>query len=582
MKLSNEQIKELLKKPKNSHLILEGRKYESRLRLFTESKSKEELENEVAWLEYKSDLQQKLSKQKFEKICQYINYPLSIVDIANSCSDELNKVFDARNAYFNNEFLTSQIKKKVEPILQKVNVKQFIIEKGKEVIKNKPNTIVVVDKDDKGNPYLLPICMDRLFDFELEEEEDKGCAEFSYIIFIHSVVMNGEIKETRYSVYDDEFYRVYLVVNDSIILETENAHTAGECPARMFMTDRLNSKSKLNRKIPFSNIISKMKEWQNFDTFKYYTDHYAPFPVLEAPESKCQIDNCNNGVISEERDWIEDGAVRTKTILTDCPVCKSKDLIGPGTVIRVPAKLDKDDPTESGVFKMISNPTDTLTYIDNKLDKIESHIIYKTVGMNTMIQDVAINESQVKGSYDSRQNVLISLKTNFDKLYEWCNETIANLISPKSGINIVADFGTEFYLLSEDDLQARFDSAKKVGLPESEVDSIFKQLIETKYKGNNAKIDRSIMLKYLDPLPYKTLNETISLFEKGIISDKELILKLELIRFVDRFEMENTPLTEFGLDLNPWVRVQKILETINKYIDERGKIQQVQSSTGSN
>ena len=566
MNLSNEKIKELLKKPKNSQEIINGRKYESTLRLFTESLFKEELEKETSWYEYKKDLSNKLSKPKFDKIVNYINYPLPVIDIANSCCDELYKVFDARNSYFNEEYLNSQMKSRIEPIVKNLEIQEWITKKGKEVIKNRPNLICVIDKNEKGEPYLLSIDSDRLVDFDLKSNE---CSELEYIIFLHSVVQEGETKVTRYSVYDDSFYRVYREKDGDFTLETESTHSANECPARMFLSQKLNSSSDYNRKIPFSNVISKMKEWQNFDTFRNYVDHYAPFPVLEAPEENCSVDSCEGGLIPHENDYYEEGILKTRTTYQKCPACSSRDLIGPGTVIRVPAKQDKDDPTEAGVFKMISNSVESLNYIKEKLSDLESHIMFKTVGLNTIIQKEAINEDQVQGSYDSRQNVLLSLKSNFDELYKWIIKTTSKLVFPNAQVSVSADFGTEFYLLDEDDLQKRFENAKKIGLPESEIDSIFKQLIDTKYKGNSNKINRTLLLKYIDPQPFKTLNEVQSLYEKSMLNSRDLILKVDLINFVDRFEMENGPINEFGIVLQPYARIQKIMETFNKYIDEK-------------
>lgn len=573
MTLSNEQIVKLLEKPKNGFFVEEGRKYESRLRLYTESKSENDLKSEFAWGEYTRDLKVKLSELKYDKILKYINYPLSVVDISNSCLDELNKVFEARNSYFNEDFDNISNKKRLDPILNEMRLEKWITKHGKEVIKNKPNLIVVIDKDEKGNPYLVDIDSQRLIDFDLESEES---AKLSYIIFLHSVQLEGENKVFRYSVYDEEYYRVYKKTTlGTFILESESKHTAGCCPARMFISDRLNSVNPYNRKIPFSNIVSKMKEWQNFDTMKYYTDHYAPFPVLEAPEQNCSVDGCISGIVYRDEYYDNDGVQASRQIFHDCPSCKSKDLIGPGTVIRIPPKLDKDDPSESGVFKMISNPVDTLVYIENKLDKLESHITFKTVGTNTMVQKEAINEMQVEGSYDSRQNVLLNLKKNFDLLYIWVVNTTTKLVNPNAKVRVSADFGTEFYLLDEDDLQERFNKAKEIGLPESEVDSIFKQLVYTKYKGNKQKIEKALLLNYLDPFPYKSIEEVINLVTSGIISKRDLILKLELIKFVDRFEYENGSIVEFGIELEPYKKVEKVMQIFNKYIDEKSKIEQV-------
>jgi hypothetical protein len=577
MKLEATEIVKILEKPCKAQEILEGRRYESRLRLFTESRSLDQLKHEFSWIEYKNQLKEKLSGKKYDKICEFINLPLPIIDISDSCIKEIYKVFDARNIFFNHTFKNVSQKDFIEPKLTEMNIHNWIVENGKKVIKNKPNSIVVIDIDEKGNPYLLLVDSDRLVDFKLEDDSD---TELEYVAFLHSVTKENDVTFTRVCWYDDYSYRIFLKTSkdDKYALELEIPHTAKECPARMFMDERLNSKSEYDRKIPFSNVISKMKEWQNFDTYKYYTDHYASFPILEAPESKCSNDSCEGGKIKNEHNHIENGETVISYSFSDCEVCKSKSLIGPGTVIRIKPKLDKDDPSESGVFKMISNPVENLQYIDEKLEKIEAYITLRTVGLNKLIQDQAINEKQVAGSYDTRQNVLLSLKTNFDNLYVWIVKTTSALLFDGSEVDVDANFGTEFYLLSEADLQERFNNAKKIGLPDFEIDSIFKQLIDTKYKGNLGKIDRAIIMKYIDPLPYSTNSEALNLFNAGLISEKDLILKIQLISFVDRFEMEQAPLIQFGNELNGFVKIQKIKEILNTYTDEQIKSKQVSGS----
>lgn len=557
-------IVDLIKKPRKKNEIEAGKVYESRLRILTEVKNETELKSEEAFSIYKKNLRDRLSKTKADRIEKFIVYPLPVVNITTSVLKELYKVFDARNSFFNIDFGESNSRQYIEPIIKENEVVKWIIEEGKEVLKNEPNKIVVVDKNLEGKPYLLEVCSKRIVDFE--EDED---GQLEYIIFIHSTSNENGSPVINYSVYDSEFYRVVQCYNNNYTIISENPHNLGYCPARFFISESLNSNSDYSRKIPLADALSKLEEWQNFDTFKHYVDYYAPFPVMEAPENDCSVENCVNGSLHNPMDYEEDGIIKTRTIISDCPSCSKRDLIGPGTIIRIPAKQDKDDPSEAGVFKMISNDVQNLNYLKEKLNEIETYIFEKVVGLSPKLEKQAINELQVESSYDTRQNVLISLKSELDNLYIWIVETIIKLANQNTEVNISANFGTEFYLLSEEDLQKRFENAKKIGLPEIEIDSIFRQLLDTKYKGNQGKIDRSLMLKYIDPAPYKTIEQCIALFDKGLLNQTDLILKVELINFVDRFEMENLSLNEFGVNLEPYERVKKIKEIFKGYVNEK-------------
>jgi hypothetical protein len=563
MVLEFTQIVDLIKNPPKKNEIEQGKIYESRLRVLTESKFENDLKSETGFKKFKKTLESRLKSHKAERIENFFSYPLPVVNLSTSVLKELYKVFDAGNSFFNVEFMNAQQKKSIEPILMQTDIVKWIIDEGKEVLRNEPNKIVVIDKDEKGNPYILDIDSERLIDFKIKED-----AELEYVIFVHSIEEENNTKIIKYAVYDDMKYSVVECKNDTFTMLSENAHNLEYCPARFFICEELNSNSEFSRNIPLAKAISKLEEWQCFDTFKHYVDYYAPFPVMEAPESNCSVENCVSGHIHTPQDYEEDGILKTRTIISDCPACSKKDLIGPGTVIRIPAKQEKDDPTEAGVFKMISNSVENLNYLKEKLSGIEDYIFNNVVGIDKTIQKQSVNELQMKGSYDTKENVLLSIKSEFDNLYIWIVKTISKLVVKGVEMNVSANFGTEFYLLTESDLQDRFENAKKIGLPEIEVDAIFKQLIDTKYRGNQNKIERSLIVKYLDPAPYKTITDCITLFEKGLMTQDDLILKTELINFVDRFEMENLPLNEFGVNLALYQRITKIKEIFNTYINE--------------
>ena len=212
------ETKKLLKEPINRDLISKGLMYESKLRMYTEPLFETDLKKELSWRDYVKKLKIVLSTKKFERIKEFMRFPLSSVDISEEALTEIYKVFEANNSYFETK-IKGKNSEKITDLENKLDIVGFIKKEGKTVLKNSPNTFVVLDKDSEGEPYFLPIRNERLYDFNIKD------GKVEYISFKHSETKNenGEIEE-RYSFYCDEYYRVFLKKDDEYIKEIENKH----------------------------------------------------------------------------------------------------------------------------------------------------------------------------------------------------------------------------------------------------------------------------------------------------------------------------------------------------------------------
>ena len=541
--------------------------------MYTEPLFETDLKKELSWRDYVKKLKIVLSTKKFERITEFMRFPLSSVDISEEALTEIYKVFEANNSYFETK-IKGKNSEKITDLENKLDIVGFIKKEGKTVLKNSPNTFVVLDKDDKGEPYFLPIRNERLYDFNIKD------GKVEYISFKHSETKNenGEIEE-RYSFYCDEYYRVFLKKDDEYIKEIENKHSIGSCPARMFMTSNVTTRDIFNKRIPLTSVLTKLEEWQTFDFYKFYTDHYLPFPVIEMIEQKCSIDGCDNGVIKTETTYLVGDVEKTRDILAACPSCESRKLTGPGTTVTLPSQSDKDDPDGRGVFRMITPDTSSLEYIAKKLDSLENFIQIKTTGKSAILEKEAVNKTQVTGSFESKENILLRLKTNFDDLYKWMICTLAKSEGVKSkDILVNADFGTEHYLKSEEDIQKRFAESKKAGLPEIETATIYQQLINTKYKTNTFMQERMKIINLIDPMPYDTLDDKIKKYTQNIVTFSELIISTKLLKFVDMFELKNGDLVSFGNSLSLMSKIEKINNQFKQYSDEYNEPKQAEPS----
>lgn len=566
MKLQESQIIEILKNPKNSGEVEVGRFYESYLRIFTEPKFKEDLEKEEAWKHFLKCLDSRITSSKAYRICEFIQYPLSVCNIPNSLMSDLYRVFNAGNSFFSIDSVKKNGGEKLQKTLAEVNINTWIEKHGKEVLKNKPNTIVVVDKNDEGEPFLFDVGMDRVIDFEFVLG---SYVQLKYIVFKHSFKKNeaGEDEE-RIGYYDNYVYSVFVKDGSNYILEKTVEHNLGYCPARMFLEERLNNNRELNRKSPLSASLSKLEEWQLFETFKFYTDHYNPFPVTEMVREKCSVDGCVKGVVYREDVYYERDEKKTRTVATECKACKNKNQIGVGAKILLDPQAEKDEPSASGKFRMISNDVSNLVYLKDKLNEIEEYIKNKVVGEDRAVTKEAVNEKQVKGSFESKTNVLLSIKTNLDSLFNWIAKTVCKLAIGDKPVTINANFGTEWYLVSEAEMQKKYKEAKEGGLPREEVDMIYMQYVETKYRGNPQKINRLRILNKINPCPHSTQKERIDLYTAGLISKEDLIICEKIVYFANKFEQENGVLSEFGEKLTELQQYQNIYNIFKNYAGE--------------
>jgi hypothetical protein len=557
---------DVIKMPNHKEQLKSVRNQESQLRVFTEEMDRDELGREVYWNSFKAIVKTRSAK-KFDRVFEFARYPLPVGQLTDSILSDFFKVFDGKNRHFHvdgDRDLTV-----LNRWIANVSLDKWIENHAREVFKNKPCSFVVIDKDNSGTPYLIFVDSGRLIDAQFKSKN----GDLEYIAFIHSMGKDDKGRDfVKYSVYDDDTFYVFVQYegNDTFELLSANKHNIGYCPAIAFISQPSNDKNYFKRRVAFSNALSKLEDWTIFDIFRNYVDHYAPFPVTEAPKIKCPNPDCKNGNIRTETLKAETPGLPPTAYVTwdDCPACKDRndDLIMPGTHIGIQIRPDKTEEDGSGKFRMIFPDTDKMDYVPNKLDDLELEIRHKTVGLNYMqTTNEAMNEMQLKGSFSSMESVLMRTKEELDILYKWIVQTVARLYYKDIVLKVDANFGTEFYLISEDDLQTRFQNAKKMGLPQEEQLMIYKQLIETKYKGNPNKVLRQNMLLDLQPLPLYDTSEVINMKDKGLVDDATLSMKINFLSFVTKFELENGPITQFGIRLDYDKRIEAIRAALDKY-----------------
>jgi len=558
MQLSKNQVQNLLKKRPKRQLLQNAERHQNRLKLHGETEI-ESIRTNPAYIELLSWVESFLTRDKYNRFCQLLRLPVVSLEITQDIYQEYFRIFEGQNPFFNYEFSNPDNSDAFKSYLKNgLGDFNFFKTIGFEQLKYSINSILVVDmpSDGDGEPYYYFIDVSKVIDVK----SDKNGT-------IHHLIF--EVDSETVAVYDSESYRIYKVDGAKTVGEpvVENLHGLGYCPASYFWNKNLKGSNTIEKKSPVTDVLGRLDKYLVEDTFKEYADLYGTFPIITTYEELCNFEGCDNGFISEDFTYIENGVETIKTRKTKCPSCSESEEIGPGTIFEIPAPQTNDDPNLSNPVSVISPDTKSLEYIKLKLSEYADKIREVTIGTRGRVLDEKqVNETQVFGSFESRQNILLSIASSFEAIHKFANDTVARLMFGDSFLSSTVYYGDQFFLKSVDNLQAEYAQAKTSGEPDEEIDQIYRQILATKYKGNDERIERAWILYNLNPEPHKTVAQSRELVNFGAMEQNDFVIKSRFNNFIARFEREQTNVLDFGRELDFDVKIATIYDILKTYI----------------
>lgn len=572
MALLREQIKEIVKKPHKTGIIHKAIRHEARLRFHTESYI-DPMDTTAVLTEYTDWVQKLIPKDKYNIFLSLFRFPTQNIELVDKIYEELERVFDGRDSAVNFQFIDNTLSDDWNWYRHDMlNEPEVWHSKGWAALRTAINSIVVVDlpaeqAGERPEPYFYFLPIDAVIDYETKGE------------FLQWIVFRQ--KNKKIAAFDDEYIRLFAEDDKGQVGEllAETRHDLGYCPAKFFWTTPLTEEQPDIKKSPLSPQLANLDWLLFFRISKRHLDLYAPYPIYSAYAADCSYRNnetgdyCDGGFlrnIKGEYKLYRDGSIER------CPVCSNKRIAGVGSFIEVPIpKGDRPD---------LRDPV-TITTVDrNSLDynteeeKRLCDLIYKGVtGTGGEVQQKeSINEMQVTANFEDKKNVLLHLKTNFEKAQKFVDDTVCRFRYGNAYIGSNINWGTEFYLYSVDDLQTMYDNAKRSGASEARLDMISDQLIATENRNNPKAMERMFLLKQLEPYRHLTLSEMQGLMNKQLIDPVMMLIKINFAIFVDRFERENINILEFGSALP----LNRKVEIINQKFIEYAKEQQSSINAG--
>ena len=512
-----------------------------------------------------------LPHDKFVLFKALFRYPIKTNEITDVCFDKLSRIFDGRNPAFNYQFVNNDYRDDWEQYrIEKLHEPEVWATKGWEFFKSEINSVLVVDvpREQSGaypEPYFywLPI------DDVLTYKADPTTGQMDFIAFRRKdeiVVLDDE----RYRVWDDVKHTGTIIGEPKIDAE----HDLGYCPARFFWNVPISLEDPDVKASPLSSVLESLDWFEFFHISKRQLDLMGAYPILSGYEQSCDFTNAENG------DYCDGGYLRNKEghykldmagWLLRCPKCGNKRTVGAGSFVEIPI------PNEDEKIPDMRNPVQILNVDRNALDynveeqkRLREEIITAVVGQDEIVTNRdAFNEQQVRANFESVTTVLNRVKKGFEAAQQWADETVCRLRYGRYFLSASINYGTEFYLYSVDELRDQYKTAKEAGVSESELDVMNQRILETEYRNNPVQLRRMMLLAELEPLRHMSRQEVTELFAKNLISEEDLIIKLNFPNFVRRFERENTNILDFGEAIPYQRKIDTIMAEFRKYADEQ-------------
>lgn len=523
----------------------------------------------LPYAKFKAFVRSQLPEDKFITSMNLLKFPLPTNALTESIFTKLSKIFDGRNPAFSYQFHRTQERDDWEWYRQEVLGEPSVwSEKAWRYFQTEINCVMVVDmplEDDPTDRYPQPYFYFVPISEVVSYSVNRRTGVMDWIIY-HS--------DERIIVIDGESYRTYEYTEGKQLgkLLSDNPHELGYCPARFFWTEPLTLANPDIKKSPLSKELSEM-DWYLFKSLGVkHLDTYASYPIYSAYEEECDYtdkdgNTCHKGYLQKPNGEFVTGIDGTPV---PCPICHGKkQLAGAGSFITVPIP-EEGQPDLRKPVDITTIDRKSLDYNVEELKRLETRIVNSCVGVdNTILNETSLADKQVDATFESKDNVLNTVKKGFEEAQEWVDTTVCILRYRSAFISAHISYGDEFYTLTPEALRKRYADAKDSGASEAELDALRQQILETTYRHNPLMLQRMLILNDLEPYRHRTQEEVKALAEKGLVSNEELVLKADFMGFIGQFERENDNILEFGTAIPYSDKITTIYQTLLDYAKQR-------------
>lgn len=563
MKLSEEQIRKEVEKPSKAKQISLALAQQERIKFHADTNVQSVTTD--SFVRFNTFVKSILPKDKVELVMNLLKFPLPTNEVTEAVWVKLSKIFDGRNPALNYQFDKTEQRDDWEWYRQEVlHEPEVWSDKAWDYFKTEINCLVVVDMPEKGSDddypepyfYFVPI------EYVISYSVNYRTGDMNWVIFRN---------DDRIIVIDGEEYRTYAYGKDKKVgrKKSSSPHGLGYCPCRFFWEEPLSLSQPDIKKSPLSKVLSELDWYLFYSLSKKHLDIYGSYPIYSGYIQECDYTN-------QEGDYCNHGYLRTASghyktdimgNIVPCPLCATrKNLAGPGTYVEIPTPTD-GQPDMRNPVQLLAVDRKSLDYNVTELERLKTNIINSCVGIdNTILNETSLADKQVDASFESQESVLNRTKRGFEAIQQWVDTTICKLRYGDDFVSARINYGNEFYTLTPETLRKRYAAAKESGASEAELEALNQQMIETEYRHNPLQLQRMIILSDIEPYRHLTLEEVMTLNERGLVSNEEVMLKADFAGYVKRFERENGNIIMYGLQKMDYPKkIDTIKQTLLSY-----------------
>lgn len=562
MGLNVSQIKKEIAEPRKRKAINRAVFHQNRIRFHAQTLVTADISQPVTdFLAYVSNI---IPEDKFKIFKTLFRFPVKTNEITSICFNKLHKIFDGRNPAFNYQFKSSEAREDWESYrLNVLDEPRVWATKGWEYFKTEINSVLIVDlpllqQGERPAPYFYFLPISQVITYEV----DRVSGNMQFIIFRQG--------EDKIAVIDDSSYRIFKANKGNIsALIAEHPHDLNYCPARFFWDEAINLREPDVKKSPLTEELESLDWFLFYHLSKRHLDLYGSYPIYSGYEQSCDFSNEENG------DYCDGGYLKDRQghykldpsgLIMRCPKCGNKHIVGVGSYIEVPVPLE-GQPDLRNPVQMLTVDRNSLDYNVEEENRLRSDIIEAVVGTSEEITArQALNEQQIAANFENQNTVLNKIKKGFEAAQQFVDETVCKLRYGDDFTAAKIDLGTEFYIYDAHELRKRYKTAKESGASESELEALQTRIIETEYRNDPIAKQRMLLLSELEPYKHLMRDEVINLYDKGLISKDELLIKLNFANLIKRFERENINILEFGTQIPFNKKIDTIKSELIKYI----------------
>jgi hypothetical protein len=523
-----------------------------------------------------------LVKDKFKVFKKYHRFPMSTTATCSDILSQLNKVFDGKNAIRSLAYSNERVETDFNQYLSDTNFHQNWRSRSLNALATGFNSILVADMPvDKPEPYYYFLSIEAVFDIDVADD-----GKINWVSFFSG--------ENLLTIISQEGWQVVKMSQKaggepvSIVREAENK-TGKEICWFWWLTN-LNGSNNIIKKSPFSEWISKLDWLEVWSTWKRMLDAFGSNPVMWTIQEDCNYNDPKTGVFCDGgylKNRSTGQFVRGESSAIDnghstCPKCSDKRFVGPGSVMEIPAP-DKDSDMRApfGVVPIDKSALDNAREEESRLrDEIVRGV---TGGGSEPLNKEAINDQQVSALFEGWTGVLRQIKKSFEGSEEKLLEVMAALRYGGDVLDASINYGSEFYLMTEQEALTFYVESRKLGVPDYILDVLLNEYYKTKFRFDAKGFERVKILMAVEPFKHMTKADVIGLSNNSAlpVNQDEVALKINFGSLVQRFETENGNVADFGVAMTPGklgdtfsLRVKTIKDTLIGYIQEQKVVAQ--------